>query len=419
MFVFLVIVVLALVSAVLSASETSMTAASRIKLHHLSQKGDKRAALVLKLQSQMGQLIATILLANTWVMTSMTALATWALTLIFGPLGTVYAAGLLSIFITIYLEVLPKMLVFQRAETAAMRLVWGLSLLRSFLSPVAAIVDHVARFSLRIFCVKLPPPAAAATAEELRGAIDLHIGDAVATHERTMLKNILDLTKVSVSQVMVHRNKMFMVNVDENNEEIIEKILSAPFTRIPLWKENQDNIVGILHSKTLFRALKKSGKNKGLDMTEMASPPWFIPETTTLLNQLLAFRERHAHLAFVVDEYGSLLGMVTLEDILEEIVGDITDENDVDLPGIHVAGPSHLIQGTVTLRDLNRQYQWNLPESKAATLAGLILEKTGRIPEEGQQFYLYGLEIKVLKRHRNQLTLLEVLPRFSQGLVSS
>ncbi|MBX9745212.1 MAG: CBS domain-containing protein, partial [Chlamydiales bacterium] len=165
-------------------------------------------------------------------------------------------------------------------------------------------------------------------------------------------------------------------------------------------------------------ALKKSGKNKGLDMIEMASPPWFIPETTTLLNQLLAFRERHAHLAFVVDEYGSLLGMVTLEDILEEIVGDITDENDVDLPGIHVAGPSHLIQGTVTLRDLNRQYQWNLPESKAATLAGLILEKTGRIPEEGQQFYLYGLEIKVLKRHRNQLTLLEVLPRFSQGLVS-
>ncbi|MGL6187873.1 MAG: CNNM domain-containing protein, partial [Holosporales bacterium] len=180
MLVFLVIVALALVSAVLSASETSMTAASRIKLHHLSQKGDKRAALVLKLQSQMGQLIATILLANTWVMTSMTALTTWALTLIFGPLGTVYAAGLLSVFITIYLEVLPKMLVFQRPETAAMRLVWGLSLLRSFLSPVAAIVDHVARFSLRIFRVKLPPPAAAATAEELRGAIDLHIGDAVA-----------------------------------------------------------------------------------------------------------------------------------------------------------------------------------------------------------------------------------------------
>lgn len=399
---------LATCAALLSASETSVTAASRIKLHHLSQTGHKRAALVLKLQSQMGQLIATILLANTWITTSMTALVTGALTLWFGAVGAVYAAGFLSFFITIYLEVLPKMLVFQHAEKSAMRLAGALSWLRILLRPITAIVDGVARMSLQCFGVKLVAPTAAATIEELRGAIDLHVGEGVVAHERMMLKSILDLTQVSISEVMVHRNKMFMVNVQDPPEKIVERILGAPYTRVPLWQDNPDNIIGLLHSKALFRALKQTPTLGQLDVLNLATPPWFIPETTTLLNQLQLFREKRAHLAFVVDEYGSLLGMVTLEDILEEIVGDITDEHDIELPGVRATARGYLIQGTVTLRDLNRQYHWNLPDDKATTLAGLILEESGHIPHEGQVFSFYGLEMKVLRRHRNQVTLLEV-----------
>jgi Mg2+/Co2+ transporter CorB len=226
--------------------------------------------------------------------------------------------------------------------------------------------------------------------------------------ERMMLKSILDLTQVSVGEVMVHRNKMFAVNIHDPAEKSIEKILSAPYTRIPLWQGNPDNIVGLLNIKALFRALRHAPEEKGVDLLKLASTPWFIPETTTLLNQLHSFREKRAHLAFVVDEYGSLLGMVTLEDILEEIVGDITDEHDVELPGVRATGRSYLIQGSVTLRDLNRQYHWRLPDEKATTLAGLILEESGHIPEEGQVFSFYGLEIRVLRRHRNQITLLEV-----------
>lgn len=410
MFLAFTIFLLAVISGILSASETSMTAASRIRLHHLSKQGDRKAALVLKLQSQMGQLIATILLANTWVMTSMTALVTAALTLLFGAIGAVYAAAILSIFITIYLEVLPKMLVFQHAEKTAMNFAWGLSILRAILLPVTVVLDKIARLSLRCVGVRLEVPTTSATIEELRGAIDLHTGDGVAASERLMLKSILDLTQVKVGEVMVHRNKMFMISVEEKPSYAIDAILQAPFTRIPLWQGNSDNIVGVLHTKALFRTLKNADIQDHFDFLSLASQPWFIPETTSLLTQLQSFRERRAHLAFVVDEYGSLLGMVTLEDILEEIVGEIVDEHDIDLPGVRSTGQGYLIQGTVTLRDLNRQYRWDLPDEKAATLAGLILEESGYIPEEGQVFRFHGLEIRIVRRHRNQLMLLEVCP---------
>jgi Mg2+/Co2+ transporter CorB len=402
------VVVLALLVGVLAAAETSLTASSRIKLHHLHQKGDKRAGLVLELQGQMGQVISTILLANTWALTSMTALVTGTLTLWFGAMGTVYAAGFLSIFITIYLEVVPKMLAFQNPEKIAIFLVSALNTLRWALSPVTAVVDYVARVSMSLFGIKRPTHTVAATLEELHGAIDLHVGEGSVAHERMMLKNILDLTQVTVARVMVHRNKIFSLDIQEAIEKNLERMLRAPYTRIPLWQGNPDNVVGLLHTKALFRGLKRCQDPSELDLWKLMSVPWFIPETTSLLMQLQSFREKKAHLAFVVDEYGSLQGMVTLEDILEEIVGDIVDEHDSELPGVRPMAGYYIIQGTVTLRDLNRQYNWRLPEEKATTLAGLILEESGHIPDEGLLFSFYGLEIKVLQRHRNQITLLRV-----------
>jgi len=407
-----IVLILTVFVGVLAAAETALTASSRIKLHHLRNRGDARAGLVLELQSQMGRVISTILLANTWCMTSMTALVTGVLTLWFGAIGTIYAAAFLSFFITIYLEVTPKLLAFQNPEKVALALVGGVNILRWVLSPVTGVIDRLARFSLKLLGIKPTPNSQSATLEELHGAIDLHIGDGTVAHERRMLKNILDLTQVSVAQVMVHRNKMFALDIQAPLATNLAQIFQAPYTRIPLWQHNPDNIIGLLHTKALLHSMKRASSHEvshdALDLLALTSAPWFIPETTSLLTQLQSFREKKAHLAFVVDEYGSLQGMVTLEDILEEIVGDIVDEHDIELPGVRFADGCYMIQGTVSLRDLNRQYTWQLPEDKATTLAGLLLEESGHIPEEGMVFTLYGLEITVLQRHRNQLTLLRV-----------
>ena len=409
MVLLLVILGLAIMAGILSASETAITAASHIKLHHLKKQGSARAELVLKLQSHMGQMIASILLANTWVITCMTALTTGTLTLLFGPLGAFYAAAFLSAFITIYLEVMPKIVVFAHAEQAAMVLAPGLSVLRRILSPMTTVVEHVARYSLHLCGLRLQKEPVTSTLDELRGAIDLHVAGQAAVQERLMLRNILDLTRVPVSEVMIHRNNMTMIDLALPSEHIVAQVMKSPFTRIPVWRDNPDNVVGLLHSKALFRAMKHIALIQDIDFSTLLSAPWFIPETTTLLGQLQAFRERRAHFAFVVDEYGALLGMVTLEDILEEIVGDIVDEHDADIPGVKILENGHYhIRGTVTVRDLNRQYDWSLPDDKATTLAGLLLEILGTIPEEGQVFRCHGLEVKIAKRHQNQIQILDV-----------
>lgn len=409
----LTILVLAVLAAILSASETAVTASSRIRLHQLYKQGDRRAGVVLRLQSQMGQLISTILLVNTWTLTCMTALATGILTHTFGPLGTFYAAILMGAFITIYLEVMPKVYVYHQAEQTAMGLSQSIEFLRWLLLPATTAIDTIARFSLKLVGAKMSTHRMlTSTLEELRGAIDLHVGEGRVSHERAMLRGILDLTQVEVAEIMVHRKTMLTINCEEKPSKIIEKILHSPYTRIPVWKENTDNIIGVLHVKALWKKVQSfQGTWDHFNILEAVTPPWFIPETTTLFDQLQSFRERHEHLAFVVDEYGSLLGMVTLEDILEEIVGEIVDEHDIELAGVRLtAEGNYLVQGTVTLRDLNRQYDWNLPDGEATTLAGLILEETRHIPQMGQTFRLYGLEMRVLRRHRHQITLIQVTP---------
>ncbi|MGL4371665.1 MAG: transporter associated domain-containing protein, partial [Alphaproteobacteria bacterium] len=286
-----------------------------------------------------------------------------------------------------------------------------LRFLRWALLPLTSLVDGTAGFSLKAMGAKLGDHTLTSTLEELRGAIDLHVGEGAAiAHERTMLRSILDLTQVEVSEIMVHRNKLFGTDVEENSQKTVQKILQSPYTRIPLWQDSPDNIIGVLHVKNLLRHLKANPSNlEQINLLELAIKPWFIPESTTLFSQLQSFRERREHMAFVVDEYGSLLGMVTLEDILEEIVGEIVDEHDVEIPGVRLAPDgSYLIQGAVTLRDLNRQYDWNLPDNEASTIAGLVLYETGHIPEVNQIFHLHGLKVTILRRYRNQLTLLRV-----------
>jgi len=281
-------------------------------------------------------------------------------------------------------------------------------------SPLTRIVQWLVRLMLRLFGVSATANLGTDSTEaELRGAIDLHAEASDEVQQAgAMLHSILDLEDVPVSDIMVHRRNAVTVNADDPPAAIVEQILGSPHTRLPLWRGEPDNIIGVVHAKALLRAVQANGgKVEGLDITTLATPPWFIPETTSLLAQLQAFRSRREHIALVVDEYGALMGIVTLEDILEEIVGGIEDEHDVAVAGMTAeADGSYRVNGLVTIRDLNRQFGWRLPDESASTIAGLVLHEARRIPEVGQVFVFHGFRFEILERQRNQIKVLRMIP---------
>jgi Mg2+/Co2+ transporter CorB len=230
--------------------------------------------------------------------------------------------------------------------------------------------------------------------------------------QKAMLRSILDLNNVWVSEIMIHRNNMKTINLDQPLDDIVQEVLDSSFTRIPVWREHPDNIVGILHAKALLRELRGGdGYLKSINIEKIAHDPWFIPDTTRLFDQLQAFRNRREHFAMVVDEYGTLMGLVTLEDILEEIVGDIDDEHDIKVAGVRKQpNGSYMIDGSVTIRDLNREFAWKLPDQHYATLAGLVLHESRKVPDAGQVFNVHGFRFDIVRRHRNQITLIRVIP---------
>jgi len=402
--------VFAVFSCLLSASETALTASSSIRLNHLHKQGFKRAVLVIKLQAQMSQVIATILLANTIMITSLTALATNLFMKMLGEKGVFYAAFILSALITIYLEVLPKILVFPRAERTAMKLAPMVHRLNTVLAPLTRLINNIARLSLRLARYRLETRAKPSTLDELKWAIDAYAKGDESLLSRIMLKNILDLTSITVQDVMIPLPHIFSLHRKLPNEKLVEAILGSPFTRIPLWENTPQNIIGLIHVKQLVRHLQKKSIND-FNIEYVGSTPWLISPETTIIEQLQAFREKRQHLAFVTNAKGAIQGLVTLEDILEEIVGDIKDEHDMPLQGITLLGKEKfLVDGTVTLRELNREHDWELPENLGQNLSELIVNERGYVPQEKQMLHLHGLEIKVLKRTRHHVTLLEVTP---------
>jgi Mg2+/Co2+ transporter CorB len=249
--------------------------------------------------------------------------------------------------------------------------------------------------------------------EELRGAVDLlHHDGGVEKHDLDMFGGVLDLRDLTVSDVMLHRTKMITVDAGEPAEEIVREVLAAPVTRLPLWRGSPENIVGILHSKDLLRAIQAAGGDAAkIDVEAIARPPWFVPDVRPLAEQLKAFRRRKTHFALVVDEYGEVMGLVTLEDILEEIVGDISDEHDLVVAGVRPqADGSVSVEGSVPIRDLNRVMEWNLPDAEATTIAGLVIHESRSIPEPGQSFTFHGFRFQVLRRTRNRITGLRITP---------
>ena len=408
------IAVLLILSAFFSGSETALTAASRPLMHQLERNGDRRARMINRLYEKKERLIGAILLGNNLVNIMASALATGFLIGVFGEAGIAYATISMTLLILIFSEILPKTYALRDANRVALASAPIVNALVFALAPATGAVHLVVRAVFRLFGVAFDATEAlGSSAAELRGAIDLHAGKGGAVEqERAMLRSILDLAEVEVGEIMVHRKTVVMIEADQPAAAVVDEVLASPFTRVPLWRGQPENIVGVLHSKALLKALHAAGGNlDGLDILALAAKPWFIPESTSLLDQLQAFRKRHEHFALVVDEYGSLMGIVTLEDILEEIVGDIADEHDVVVAGVRPqADGSYVVEGSVTIRDLNRQLEWDLPDEEAATAAGLILHESRRIPEVGQAFIFHGFRFEILRRLRHQITSVRITP---------
>lgn len=412
--ILLAIFALLFMSAFFSGSETALTAASRQRLHRLAKQGDRRAQILLDLFDRKDRLIGAILLGNNVVNILASVLATYTLLIFFGDAGVAYATLIMTLLIVIFAEVLPKTYAIGKADETALRVAPVVRIVVLLLSPLTHTIQLMVRLSVMPFGVKLSGDLGMTQSEEeLRGAIDLHEGpDPEVRQERLMLRSILDLDDVAVEDVMTHRRAVTLINASDPIQDIIDQMLASPFTRIPLYLNEPDNIVGVMHAKPLLRELRaKDAEISTSDILALAAKPWFIPETTTLLDQLQAFQERREHFAIVIDEYGAVMGIVTLEDILEEIVGSIEDEQDIAVSGARrQPDGSYVISGSVTLRDLNREFEWALPDDAASTLAGLILHEARRIPEPGQVFTFYGFRFEILRRQRNQITSIRVLP---------
>ncbi|MEC7760715.1 MAG: HlyC/CorC family transporter [Pseudomonadota bacterium] len=416
------ILLLLILSGFFSGSETALTAASRGKLRSKADKGDKAAERALNITEDSERLIGSVLLGNNFVNILASALATTLFTRLFGDGGVAYATLIMTFLVLIFAEVLPKTYAITRPEEAASFVSAPIRLIILVLAPVVSVVRGLVRLILRAFGVKTDPDSQIlAVREEIVGAITLgHHEGAVEKEDRDRLLGALDLGDRTVEEIMLHRSQIEMIDASLSPTEILEQALSSPHTRLPIFRDEQENIVGVIHAKDLSRAMYKAGQAAGetgrteafetFDILSVAMEPYFIPETTTLDDQMREFLKRQTHFALVVDEYGALQGLITLEDILEEIVGEITDEFDTNDAGDNrlLSDGSYSVDGGMTIRDLNRANDWQLPDEEANTIAGLVIHEAQTIPNEGQVFSFHGFRFEVTKRVDNRIARLKI-----------
>jgi len=404
-------------SAFFAGVETALTAASQPLMRQLEQEGDERAATVTRILTRRSRMITSLLLGNVLVHVLASALTTQLMIQAFGDHGVVYATVVMTILVVIYGEILPKTYAILYPTTVSLHTARITSALLWVLHPFNIAIEVFVNAALKLLGVAdVQKGSAERILAELRGAIEFHMTEPgvkeEVKHERAMLRSVLDLANVTVGEIMIHRKKVVTIDAALPVPDIIEQIAGSAYSRVPLWRDRSENIVGVLHAKALLRALDATGGQMDkIDVVGIAAKPWFVPDTTTLQDQLHAFRARREHFALVVDEYGTLQGALTLEDILEEIVGDIRDEHDIAVAGVRPqTDGSYLIDGSVTLRDLNREFDWALPDDQASTLAGYLLHEARTIPDTGQKFLFAGFRFDVVRRARNQLTLIRVTP---------
>ncbi len=411
----LIILVMLAISAVLSAAETALTRASRGRMHQLEREGDYGAKLVNQLNADQEMMIGALLVAYNFFNIAASVLATTVITkTVPEPWGTILASVVMTVLVIVFVEVLPKTLAIVRADDVARTLSRPIVVLVRVLGPVMYAIQWIVRHTLRLVGIRLDMGVDVLAAhEEIRGAVEYHHSEgAVESRDRRMLGGVLDLSDMDVSDIMVHRRQISMIDAALTPRELVAKALESDHTRLPLYRDDPENIVGVLHAKDLLHAMASAeGRVDKLDIEAITREPWFIPETTKLKDQLNAFLKRRTHFALVVDEYGALQGLVTLEDILEEIVGEIDDEHDEAIQGVRRQpdGAVH-VDGDVTVRDLNRAMDWDLPDEHAVTVAGLVIHEAQTIPEPGQTFIFHRHRFQVLRRQRNQITALRVSP---------
>jgi Mg2+/Co2+ transporter CorB len=405
---------LMIMSAFFSGAQTGFTASSRARLTEIERRGSTRAKTVLKLSEAPERLIGSLLLGNNLVNIAASAMATALLIRMFGDGGTLIASIVMTALILIFSEVLPKTYAIAYPERVALSAAPILRFLVAVFAPVVMAVEYIVKSTLRLFGVNIDDNASVLSAhDELRGAIAMHHKEeTLVKSDRDMLGGILDLKDLEVADIMVHRTKMMTLDGNLPVTQLIAEMLASPHTRMPVYRDNPDNIVGVMHAKTLFAALQKvGGDGNKLSIDDIMTPAWFVPDTRPLEDQLNAFLRRKLQLALVVDEYGEVQGLVTLEDILEEIVGDIKDEFDAVATGVRkTRDGAFVVDGTVPIRDLNRSFDWKLPDEEATTIAGLVIHEARMIPDSGQAFSFHGFRFEVLKKRKQQLTSIKVVP---------
>jgi magnesium and cobalt exporter, CNNM family len=401
-------------SAFFSGSETALTAASRARLHALELEGNERAQRVNKLLAEPERIIGTILLGNNLVNILASALTTSLLIGLFGDVGVAYATIGMTVLVVIFSEVLPKTYAIAFPDRIALAIAPIMQVLIVVMRPALFLIEMIVSAVLKITPTNKDDAANVLAAhDEIRGTIELQTKEgAVARHDAHMLGGVLDLGDLTVEDIMIHRTKMDTVNADDPPERIVQEVLKTQYTRIPLWREEPENIIAVLHTKDLLAALGEADWDVSkLDVMSFASKPWFVPEATSLKGQLNQFLKQKQQIAMVVDEYGEVQGLITLEDILEEIVGQIADEHDVHEAAIRPQADGTVnVDGSVPIRDLNRHMDWNLPDAEATTIAGLVIHEAQTIPEPGQAFTFYGFRFEILRKSRNKITALRVKP---------
>ena len=407
---------LIILSAFFSGSETSLTSASKPRMHNLARTGKKNAKIFEELFKNKEMLICTILFANNLLNILASAIATKILIELTNNEGILYATVIMTLMILIFGELIPKTLALSKADQFALKIAPFMKVLVYILYPLTLTLNFIATSLLKIFGVNYlnfkKEEVSEKREEELRGAIDLH-GEDSSKDEKNMLKSILDLDDITVGSIMIPRKDIFSLPSNIQYNELITKLNNSPHSRIPIWEKNPENIIGIFHIRKLIEI--KADDVKTFDIKSLCQKPWFIPESTRLDNQLLEFKRRKEHFSIVVDEYGEFLGIVTLEDIIEEIVGEIDDEHDVlkvskaseDIKAI--SGKSYLVKGNVAIRELNKALNINIPVSNASTVAGLVLYESRTIPKKGQVFSFFDLKFEILSKKNNQITSVKII----------
>lgn len=412
-----IIAILLVISGFFSGSETALTAASRAKLRAKVDKGNRASARALKLTDNNERLIGALLLGNNMVNILAASLATTLFTQIFAENGVAISTIFMTIFVLIFSEVLPKTYAISKPEEVAESVSFVLIFVVRALAPIVSLVQTCVRGILWAVGQPIDPTRhVLAIHEEIEGAINLgHSEGLVGKEHRDRMLGALQLANKTVKDIMVHRSQIEMVDIEWDNSKIVDKVISSRHTRIPIFKNDSENIIGLLHSKNVLKALKHNikkanGTKSKIDFEKISSTPYFIPEHTNLDNQMREFLSRRVHFALVVDEYGVLQGLLTLEDIIEEIVGDITDEFDIAKSTVKrkATNGDFLIDGSTPVRELNREYNWSLPEMEAVTIAGFVIDQARMIPTEGQVFYFSGYRFEVISREGNRLTLFKV-----------